>query len=101
MTKNEGEELYHSSDTSIPVVTNEVAELDADKKVMDIGLYNAQHQLISISWQENELFVVSCNCTFREFVKEPLKLQLRNSAVVPFSRHDSVEYKRFALCGVR
>ena len=40
MTKNEGEELYHSSDTSIPVVTNEVAELDADKKVAEIGPFS-------------------------------------------------------------
>lgn len=41
MTKNEGEELYHSSDTSIPVVTNEVAELDADKKVAEIGPFSS------------------------------------------------------------
>lgn len=101
MTKNEGEELYHSSDTSIPVVTNEVAELDADKKVAEIGRFYAQHQLISISWQENELFVVSCNCTFREFVKEPLKLQLRNSAVALLSLRDCVERERLALRGVR
>ena len=82
-------------------VTNEVAELDADKKVAEIGRFYAQHQLISISWQENELFVVSCNCTFREFVKEPLKLQLRNSAVAFLSLRDCVERERLALRGVR
>lgn len=40
-----------------------------------------QHQLITLTWQENELFEVSFSGTFREFVREPLKLQLRNSKV--------------------
>lgn len=40
-----------------------------------------QHQLITLTWQEPELFEVSFTGTFREFVREPLKLQLRNTKV--------------------
>ena len=32
-TKNDGEDVYHSTDTSIPAVTDQLTELDAERKV--------------------------------------------------------------------
>lgn len=32
-TRNEGEDIYHSTDTSIPAVTDQLTELDAERKV--------------------------------------------------------------------
>ena len=32
-TKNDGEDVYHSADTSIPAVTDQLTELDAERKV--------------------------------------------------------------------
>ena len=36
---------------------------------------------MSLSWNENDLFTVGASCSFREFIREPLKFQLRNSKV--------------------
>ena len=30
---NDGEDVYHSTDTSIPAVTNQLTEIDAEKRV--------------------------------------------------------------------
>lgn len=73
---------YYSVDASIPVVTDQLEDLDEEKKVLSVLLeFHSQHQLISLSWEESDLFEVSTSCTFREFVREPLKLQLRNTKV--------------------
>ena len=72
---------YASTDTSIPVVIDQVGELDAEKKVQIINETDIQHQLIALNWQESELFEVSFSGTFREFVREPLKFHLRNTKV--------------------
>lgn len=72
---------YASADTSIPVVIDQVGELDAEKKVCIMSETDIQHQLIALNWQESELFEVSFSGTFREFVREPLKFHLRNTKV--------------------
>lgn len=34
-TRNDGEDTFRSTDTSIPAVTNQLTELDAEKRVCD------------------------------------------------------------------
>lgn len=37
---------------------------------------------MTLSWSEDDLFTVGASCSFREFIREPLKFQLRNSKVI-------------------
>ena len=93
---------YYSVDASIPVVTDQLEDLDEEKRVFSFcWKFHLQHQLISLSWEESDLFEVSTSCTFREFVREPLKLQLRNTKVriIRQTHVQSAAYPQYTVFG--